>query len=334
MRAPSLPRYGELLAQTLAGQPAPICPVFAHCHHPAADQDAASLADATLAWQSRFDMDLVKLTPASTWQLRDYGVTDALDPADALGRRRITRTIIGQAMDWQHLPLLDPGRGFAARIVRATALVRRRLPAGVPLLATLYSPASLAVKLAVPGLASRHAVEAPAALAAGLSILTENCRRLVVALGGAGADGIFLAVQAARAPLFTAVDYTRLCLAGDLACLDAATGLPFNILHLHGDSIHHDLFSPARPALLHYDMSPGNPTPESLHRPGGVGLSTGPRPDGVITHGNPAQCAAELSALLDRLRGPGFVLAPGCTLPLGAPSANLDMLIRLARTPR
>lgn len=329
----ALPHHGELLGLVLAGEPLPICPVFAHLHHPGADQDAAMLADATLAWQARFNLDLVKLTPASTWQLRDYGVEDAPDPADALGRRRITRTIVKHPSDWCRLPLLTPGSGFAARIVAATRLIRRRLHAGTPLLTTLYGPASLAAKLAPPGMFDRHRRDDPDAVAQGLAILTENCRRLVTALADAGADGIFLAVQTARAPLFTADDYAGLCLSGDLACLAAAAGLPFNILHLHGDGIHHDLFAAARPALLHYDPSPGNPTPEDLlaHR---GSLSTGPRPDGPITHGTAAQCVSEVDGLLARLKGPGFVLAPGCSLPLSVPPANLDALVRAARTPR
>ncbi|MFV3075885.1 uroporphyrinogen decarboxylase family protein [Niveispirillum fermenti] len=328
-----LPRHGELLGLVLAGTPAPICPVFAHHHHPAADQDAGMLADATLAWQARFDLDLVKLTPASTWQLRDYGVEDAPDPADALGRRRITRTIVETMSDWGRLPLLNPGGGFAARIVAATRLIRRRLPAGIPLLTTLYGPASLAVKLAPPGMFDRHRHADPNAVAQGLAILTENCRRLVTALADAGADGIFLAVQTARKPLFTADDYASLCLSGDLACLAAASALPFNILHLHGDGIHHELFATARQALLHYDPSPGNPAPESLLASRGS-LSTGPRPDGAITHGTAARCTDEVAGLLARLKGPGFVLAPGCSLPLSVPAANLDMLVQMARTPR
>jgi uroporphyrinogen decarboxylase len=326
------PRYGDLLTQVLAGASAPVCPVFAHMHHPAADQDAEALADASLRWQARFDLDLVKLTPASTWQLRDYGVEDAPDPADTLGRRRITRTVVATPDDWGRLPLLDPQGGFAGRIVLAAARIRQRLPAAVPLLATLYSPASVAAKLAPVGMITRHCADAPEALAMGLTILTENCRRMIAALADAGVNGIFLAVQTARAPLFTAQTYASQFLPGDLACLDAAKPLPFTILHLHGDSVHFGLFESARPALLHYDSTPGNPAPHTLLP--STGVSTGPRPDGVICHGSAAQCAREVEGLLDQLKGPGFVLAPGCSLPLAVPPANLDALVAAARTPR
>lgn len=324
------PRYRDLLTQTLAGETAPICPVFAHCHHPFADQDAETLAAATLAWQKRFDLDMVKLTPASTWQLRDHGVEDAHDPDDALGRRRIVRTVVKDPDDWHRLTCLAPGNGFAARIVLAADRLRRRLSPAVPLLATLYSPISLAAKLAPPGVLARHCAEAPDAVAAGLASLTENCRRLVAALADAGVDGIYLAVQSAQASLFTSDDYARLGLSGDLDCLRAASALPFNVLHLHGDKVHHQLFGNAPAALIHYAMSPGNALPPDLQKQ--RGLSTGPDPNGVIRHGTARQCADDVRQILDRFAGPGFVLAPGCSLPLAVPASNLDAMIAMART--
>ena len=240
----------------LAGEPAPVCPVFAHQHHPAADQDGERLAEATVAWQARFDFDLVKLTPASTWQIRDYGVEDAPDPDDALGRRRITRRVVTVPEDWLHLPRLDPGRGFAAEILRAAALVRRALP-GMPVVATVYSPAAQAAKLAEPDRLADHVREAPEAVAAGLRTITENTVRLIGALADTGIDGVFLAVQNARAAAFTAAAYAGFGLPGDRASLEAARELPFNILHLHGDGVHHALFQDRLPALLHLEASPG-----------------------------------------------------------------------------
>jgi uroporphyrinogen decarboxylase len=325
------PRYRELLAAVLAGASVPICPVFAHRHHPAADQDGERLAEATLAWQSRFDFDLVKLTPASTWQIRDYGVEDAPDPNDPLGRHRIVRRVVAVPEDWLRLPRLDPGRGFAARILHAAALVRRALP-GMPVLATVYSPASQAAKLAGADCLADHVREAPDKVALGLRTITGNTVRLISALADAGIDGVFLAVQNARAASFTASEYTRLGLPGDRASLEAARELPFNILHLHGDGVHCSLFEDRPPPLLHLEAAPGNPAPEALLLRGG--LASGPSPWGAISTGSAVEAFAEAQALLTRLKGPRFVLAPGCTLPLAVPSANLDAMVTAARTPR
>ena len=325
------PRYRELLTAVLAGEPIPVCPVFAHRHHPAADQDGDRLAEATLAWQTRFDFDLVKLTPASTWQIVDYGVEDAPDPADALGRRRITRRVVTVPEDWHRLPRLDPGRGFVPEILRAAGLVRRALP-GVPVVATVYGPAAQAAKLAEPELLADHVREAPEAVAAGLRTIPANTVRVIRALADTGIDGVFLAVQNARAGAFDIEAYAGFGLPGDIACLEAALGLPFDILHLHGDGVHHGLFRRRLPALLHLEASAGNPPPETLLA--GGGLATGPSPWGVLSSGRAVEAFAEADALLACLKGPGFVLAPGCTLPVYTPEANIDALVAAARMSR
>jgi uroporphyrinogen decarboxylase len=322
------PRYRELLTAVLAGEPMPVCPVFAHRHHPAADQDGERLAEATLAWQARFDFDLVKLTPASTWHILDYGVEDAPDPDDALGRRRITRRVVTAPEDWHRLPRLDPGRGFVTEILRAAALVRRALP-GVPVVATVYGPVAQAAKLAEPDLLAVHVREAPEAVAAGLRTITANTVRVIRALADTGINGVFLAVQNASTGAFTADAYAGFGLPGDIACLEAMRELPFNILHLHGDGVHYGLFRDRLPALLHLEASPGNPAAETLLA--GGGLATGPSPWGVFSSGSAVEAFAEAEALLTRLKGPSFVLAPGCTLPVYTPEANIDALVAAAR---
>lgn len=331
-RRSAAPRYRELLMSVLTGTPAPTCPVFAHQHHPAADQDGDRLAEATLAWQSRFDADLVKITPASTWQIRDYGIEDADDPADPLGRRRITRRVVTCPDDWRRLPRLAPHGGFTGRILRAAALVKRGSPAA-PVLATVYSPASQAAKLAGDALFAEHVHRRRDAVSIGMRTITDNTTRLIAALADIGVDGVFLAAQNARRDLFSVQLYAEALLSGDLACLDAAGALACNILHLHGDGVLHGLFQDAGAFLLHLEASSGNPSIEALLGDGAA-VASGPSPGGVISAGSGDAAMTEIHAMLRRYKGPRFVLAPGCTLPLSTPAANIDALIDAARTPR
>lgn len=289
------------------------------------------MAEAAIAWQRRFDLDLVKLTPASTWPLRDYGVEDADDPQDALGRRRITRRVVARPDDWRRLPRLAPGDGFSRHILGAAARVRRAFPA-VPVVLTVYAPASQAAKLAGPDLLAEHALRHPDSLAEGLRSIADNTCRMIAACADLGLDGVFLAVQTAQADLFTAEAYAGFALSGDRACLDAAMGMPLTILHLHGDKVHAGLFRNRGRALLHFDATPDNPAPESALAEGA--LSCGPSPWGAISGGGAAHALAESVGWLDRLKGPRFALSPGCTLPLATPAANIDALVAAARTPR
>lgn len=328
------PRYRDLLDAVLSGQAAPVCPVFAHRHHPQADQTAAALSEATLAWQRRFDFDLIKLTPASTWQLIDYGVIDADAPDDSLGRRRIVRRPVVDPNDWYALPRLDPGFGFAAEILRAAAATARAA-GDVPVVVTVYAPASLATKLAGADRLAEHRRDHPDAVAAGLATISENTCRTVAALAETGVDGVYLAVQTAQQAAHTSADYAGFALPGDIACLEAAQCLPLTILHLHGDGLLCALFSDRPSSVLHFDALPGNPVPQFGQASGlfGPAVSTGPSPAGGLQAGSAGQIFTEARSWVIRSGGSRFILAPGCTVPLATPAANLEALVAAARTP-
>lgn len=76
----------EQIEQARQSKPGAAVPVAFWQHHPVADQHEERLADATCAFQARFDCDLVTITPASSFQLRDLGQTDSWT-GDPIGRR-------------------------------------------------------------------------------------------------------------------------------------------------------------------------------------------------------------------------------------------------------
>lgn len=327
------PRYRELLSQVLHGEPAPVCPVAFWQHHPVADQAASTLLDSTLAFQSRHDCDVVKVTPASTFQLRDYGVTDAWR-GDPLGRRWIGPGIVRNPEDWERLPSLDPWDGFLGRHLRCAADLRQRLDPAIPVVQSIFNPMFQAAVLGGDAWIT-HLASHPSSVEEGLRRITANTLRLVHALAEARIDGIYLVSQHARAGALPASAYERLGWPSDAACLASAReAMPFSFLHLHG----HPVLLPPTPlagrCVLHYSQDPGNPDPASLLQHGPWPISTGPAQDGHIRSGSPAQAHAEASLILERLKGPRFILGAACVLPLDTPRENIDAAIRAARTPR
>ncbi|MBK1648031.1 hypothetical protein [Rhabdochromatium marinum] len=166
-------RYRELLTAALAGESLSTAPVAAWRHHPILDQDDDSLAETTLAYQARFDFDLVKITPASTWQSRDHGLMDRW-AGDSIGRREITATVIKTPEDWLRLQHLHPWDGFSGRILRAARAVRRALDPEIPVLATVFNPLFQATQLAGLDCLRHHAQQHRHALEQGLAILRAN----------------------------------------------------------------------------------------------------------------------------------------------------------------
>ncbi len=316
-------RYRYLLDCVKHGVPSPVCPVSMWKHHPVCDQQGDTLAEATVAFQNKFDFDFVKISPASTYQLRD-----------PLGRRGATRPVVTSPDDWRRLPRLDPGRGFAAKIVQGAAQIRRTLPPHVPIVMTVFNPLFQAVMLADFMTLRSHIEQDPDAVSAGLEIIAANTLRLIERFCDVGVDGIFLAVQHAQAAQFSAPDYRRHALAQDLACLETAAALPFNMVHLHGSAVHLDLFGAHGSTIVHYDAAESNPDPVELLGSSRYTVSTGPSGPCFMPGQSLRTLLDQVDALLDRCKGPGFILGAGCTLPRAAADDWIESIVARARLAR
>ena len=79
------------LEAAIAGEPVDRLPVALWRHWPGDDQDAAALATAHLKWQAEYDWDLLKVGPASSYSVADWGMTDRWD-----GHIEGTRTVTFQ----------------------------------------------------------------------------------------------------------------------------------------------------------------------------------------------------------------------------------------------
>src|SRR5512139_3595706 len=101
--------HRQRLESVLAGSQPDRVPVALWRHFPVDDQSPGRLAAATVDFQNTFDFDLVKVTPASSFCIKDWGVQDEWHGAPE-GTRAYTARAIQQPEDWQKLPALDPHR--------------------------------------------------------------------------------------------------------------------------------------------------------------------------------------------------------------------------------
>ena len=72
-------------------------PVALWRHFPVDDQSSETLASATLFFQKSYDFDFVKITPASSFCLRDWGAEDVWE-GNPEGTRRFTNTRVVSAI--------------------------------------------------------------------------------------------------------------------------------------------------------------------------------------------------------------------------------------------
>lgn len=321
-------RYLDLVEQAAQGRHGAAVPVAFWKHHPVADQRSDRLADATCAFQARFDCDLVKITPASSFQLRDLGQTDAWT-GDPIGRRDFGPGPVTGPDDWLRLAEMRVEDRHLSEHLIAARLVRARVPAHVPVLQSIFDPL-FQLRILAGKLWQAHLRDCPEVLAIALAVLTERTCRIVGEFMETGVDGIFLAVQHAAAHESPGDSFATMGLPQGLRCLAAAGPDSLNFVHLHGEAIPARLLDAFPGTTVHFSFD-ANPTLDEGRRAGPeVRLSGGMAPARLATL--PAEAVArETAQLLGRMRGRRFTLGAGCALRQATPDRAVLVAISAAR---
>jgi uroporphyrinogen decarboxylase len=313
----------ERVQAALRGEPVDRAPISLWHHFPGQDDTADALAASTVAFQARYDCDLVKLMPTGMYPVMDYGV--AVRPsADAIGTTRFVRGPIREPADWSRLPEVAPDRGVLGAQVEAVRLVRAHLGPGSPVIQTIFSPLTVAAKLAgdhAPVLAL--AASDPDALNVVLARLAGDVVRFGRACLEAGADGFFFATQLGGRAFEPA--YRRFGVPYDLRVLERLRGDSWcTILHLHGTDPLFELADEYPVDAVNWHDRDTRPTlSEGLARTRRA-LVAGIARGGAIAQGRPEEAAAEVRDAVRQTAGRRLIVAPGCVIPYRAPESNLS----------
>jgi uroporphyrinogen decarboxylase len=303
-------------------------PVALWRHFPVDDQSPETLAAATLNWQRVYDWDLVKVTPASSFCLKDWGAEDAWEGA-AEGTRRYTRRIILAPEDWTQLPVLDAESPHLAAQLKCLSILRAELDPETPILQTVFSPLAQAKNLAGGETLLAHLRKKPDLVWRGLDVIAESTRRFIRAARTLGLiDGIFYAVQHAQAQLLTRDEFNEFGRAFDLKTLESARSLWCNMLHLHGENVYFSSISDYPVHFINWhDRDTAPNLAEGLARTrasacGGLRRET-------LVYGSPAALRAEIHNALEQTNGERLLVGTGCVVEVIAPHGNL-MAVRKA----
>ncbi|MFM8323127.1 MAG: uroporphyrinogen decarboxylase family protein [Chloroflexota bacterium] len=296
-------------------------PVALWRHFPVDDQTPMGLANAVLAFQRSYDFDLVKVTPASSYCLKDWGAGDEWRGSSE-GTRDYTQRVIRHPEDWAALPLLDPQHGHLAAELEALRLIRSAIGPDTPILQTIFNPLSQAKNLVGGSELLVHMRQNPDALHQGLAIIAESTRRFIEASRQVGIDGIFFAVQHAQYGLLSQDEFARFGRAYDLPLLEPAREMAYRLLHLHGLDVMFDQVADYPVNMINWH---DRETAPSLS--GGLQRFSGVVCGGVNRHtlvyGTPDQVRAEALEALQATNGQRFMLGTGCVTPVITPHGNL-----------
>jgi len=312
----------ERLEATIRGESVDRPAVALWRHFPGCDQDPAELAASTLAFQRQYDFDLIKVTPASSFCVRDWGAEDRW-LGNQEGTRQYERYVIQEADDWRGLPKLDPQRGVLGRQLRCLELLGEAVGDDVPFIQTIFNPLSQAKNLVGKQNLVAHLRQHPDAVLAGLETISATTVHFIEAARQRGIAGIFLAVQHASYELLTEDEYRRFGLHFDRRLLQAADGLWLNVLHLHGNRVMFDLLADYPVQIVNWHDRETPPTlAEGQAKVRGAVLG-GLRQRETMLRGSPDDVRREAADALAQTGGQRFILGTGCVTPITAPWANL-----------
>lgn len=317
-----MPSHRERLETCLANATPDRPPVALWRHFPVDDQSAERLAAATLNFQNSFDFDFVKVTPASSFCLKDWGVADKWNGATE-GTRDYINRVIQSPDDWLKLPELDPNKGYMGEQLKCLKFLTAELGPHTPVIQTIFNPLSQAKNLIGKENLLVHLRLYPDALHSGLQKITNTTKRFIDAATETGIAGIFFAVQHAQYNLLSSTEFDEFGKDYDLQLLNPLDKLWFNLLHIHGTNIMFDTFLNYPIQVINWHDRETFPT---LHQAksiyNGV-VCGGLQRERTIVLGSPEEIKEEAIEAIAQTDGQRFILGTGCVVPVTAPYGNI-----------
>ncbi len=313
----------ERLERAIAGQEVDRVPVALWRHWPGDDQRATDLAEATVAFQRRWDFDFVKVTPASSFCITDYGVQDRW-VGSLEGTREYVKRAVERSLDWTELRVLDPTRGALGRQLETLRMIRAALGDDVPIIQTIFSPLAQAKNIAGKPQVIKHMRTVPDRLQTGLGIITESTLRFIEAMRQIGIDGIFYAVQHASYAVMSEDEYRAFGRPYDLRILEA---LPeawwLNVMHLHGDTPMFDVVADYPVQVINWHDRETSPSLADGKLKFEGAVSGGLGRWNPMHNGTPVEVRTQARQAIEETNGRRFILSTGCVIMTTTPLSNI-----------
>jgi uroporphyrinogen decarboxylase len=311
----------ERVHAALRGEKVDRVPISLWRHFYQQDRNAVKLAAATLDFYREFDLDLIKVTPSGFYAIEDWGAEIEYSGND-YDPPRCSKLTIQSSSTWRLLTVLDPSVGALGRELRVLQLIRQGLDEQVPCLMTIFSPLTIAYKLA-----GRRVLqdlrEHPADLHYGLRVIAETMAHMAQASLMAGADGLFFATQLASGDHLSWIEYEEFGMPYDLTVLEAVAHLAeLIVLHLHGHNVFFDLVNRYPVKAVNWHNQETYPSLQEARGLTDKAFLTG-LDRNLLEKGSPESIAAQVQDAITQTDGCGLILAPACVIPTRASAENL-----------
>jgi uroporphyrinogen decarboxylase len=322
----------ERVRAALRGEPLDRPPYGFWTHLPGIDLDPGRLAAETAAFAVRCDLDFVKSMPNGLYCVEDWGALCDYSEIERGGVARVTRPAVTAGADWKKLQHVDIGRGSFAREIAHLRRLTGLVGPEVPVLATVFSPLTIAAKLS-NGAHLAHLKNDARALTAGLAIITDVTCEFTKAAIDAGCAGIFLAVQDANHGNLDPAAYRAFGEPLDRRVLESAklAGGWFNVLHMHGENVMFEILKDYDVTALNWHIGETPPSIEQYRAGGGSKPIVGGLQRTHITRRDHAAVRADIERTMRETGGRGILLAPACVIRHPVDAGTLGAAIELIK---
>jgi uroporphyrinogen decarboxylase len=288
--------------------------------YPEENEGAARLAEATIAFTKRHQLDLVKFNPRAHYHAEPWGTKYRYTS----GGPTLVRYAVTKPEQWARIGRKSLREPAFRELLYGLRLVREVLP-DTPLLATIFTPLGVLERLA-----GRERVLADLRtrtddVVAALDAIADTFAELAAACCDI-ADGIFLATTSwARRDTLDDGEYRRFGTAYDLRVLAGARGALLNVLHVCGPGAR--VVELARYPVAAVSWNPrlaGNPDLAAfIAAVPGRGAIGGFSDEAFVARtGAPARREA-LEGLI-KTGGRRWLAAGGCTIPIDSREDSID----------
>jgi uroporphyrinogen decarboxylase len=306
----------------LAGVKPDRVPLALWRHFPVDDQSPETLAAATINFQRTFDLDIIKVSPSSSYCLRDWGVKDEWMGAPE-GTREYIDSLIKIPEDWEKLQVLDPDKGSLGNQISCLRILFNEYGPGTPIIQTVFNPLSQAKNLIGKDNIVPFLRMYPDALHAGLKTITDTTIRFIEEIKLTGISGIFYAVQHGQHSLLTKDEYEEFGKSYDLTILRAAEDMWLKMLHIHGKDIMFDLFQEYPVNILNWHDQETDPSLFEAKNIWDQVVCGGLNRTLTMVLGTPQAAVDEAQIAVEQTESTRFVLGTGCVLPVTTPFGNI-----------
>ncbi len=322
--------HADRMRAVLAGSKPDRVPVALWRHFPVDDQDPAALAESTEAFQREYDFDLVKVTPASSFCIRDWGVQDVWE-GNSEGTRTYTTPVIRRPEDWESLTILDAHKGALQSQLDCLARLQPLRAEGVPILQTVFNPLAQAKNLvggtrwsSICGVGRIRSAGGWKPFAKRPSASWRRAWKRASTVSSWLSSTLPIRSSASS-------EYRNWGVADDRKILEMAGSCWLNMLHLHGEAVMFDLAAEYPVAIVNWhDRESGPSLSEGFRRCGKV-VCGGWRQWETVALGDPEAIRREAEEARNQMSDRHLLLGTGCVAPIISPRSCLLAASRAGR---